>query len=393
MILKTRAYAAAVASFLAAAGVVFAQGGRGGPPIVSPEVGADRRVTFRLRAPNATAVTLNGEWKGGSNVAMTKDDSGVWSVVTDPIAPESWFYSFSVDGVRLNDPSNPRNNVLFVPGAESADLAIADIPHGDLRQVWYASPTMKEQRRMLVYTPPGYDKSKMAYPVLYLLHGWGGDEEEWTNAGYVPQIMDHLLADKKIKPMLVVMPNGHPNQQAAPHVAPTDAGTALPTPQVSEMHTRLSAQGMLDDVIPFIEANYRVKPDRENRAIAGLSMGGEQASYIGLNHLDKFAWIGTFSGAFVMLPGRTAPGRGDTSVGGSVLDQNFSKLSAADNSKIHLLYVSCGTDDSLIKANRDFKEWLKSRNVKFVDVETPGYAHVWRYWRVSLIDFTPRLFR
>lgn len=362
--------------------------------LVSPEIGADRRVTFRLYAPKASQVVVNGEWLNGGTLAMTKDDAGVWSAVSDPIAPEAWFYTFSVDGVRLNDPRNPRLNVLFVPGPESAALEIKDVPHGEIRQVWYSSAMMKLPRRMFVYTPPGYDKSKDRYPVLYLLHGWGGDEEEWTNAGFLPQLMDQLLAEKKIKPMLVVMPNGHPDEQAAPHVVPTAGNAALPSPQVSAQHTKLSAQGMMSDVIPYVESNYRVKTDRENRAIAGLSMGGEQATYIGLNHLDQFAWVGTFSGAFVMLPGRSAPATpGDTSVGGTIFDQNFPGLSADANKKLKLFYISCGIDDRLIKANRDAKDFFKSKNVQFVDVETPGYAHVWRYWRVSLMDFAPRLFR
>jgi enterochelin esterase family protein len=247
---------------------------------------------------------------------------------------------------------------------------------------------------MLVYTPPDYDRSKDLYPVLYLLHGWGGDEEEWTNAGYLPQIMDGLLAEKKIQPMLVVMPNGHPDEPAAPHVLPGARRPTLPGADVSERHTRLSSQGLLDDVIPFVEANYRVKTSRENRAIAGLSMGGEQAVFIGLNHLDRFAWIGSFSGAFVMLPGRTAPSApGDTGITSSVLAQNFPQLSATANQQLHLLYFSCGTDDTLLAVNRDMKNWLKSKQIAFVDVETPGYAHVWRYWRVSLIEFAPQLFR
>jgi enterochelin esterase-like enzyme len=360
--------------------------GRGAAPpaVVSPEIGSDRRVTFRLYAPTATTVTVNGEWSGGNNVAMTKDADGVWSVVTGPIAVEAYFYSFTVDGARIDDPANPRRNVLFLPGSETSAFAIKDIPHGDIREVWYSSPTMKTRRRMLVYTPPGYDRSKDSYPVLYLLHGWGGDEEEWTNAGFLPQIMDSLLADRKITPMLVVMPNGHPDEPAAPHVLPENRRSTLPNAQVSEMHTRLSSQGMLDDVMPFVEANYRVKANRENRAIAGLSMGGEQATFIGLNHLDRFAWIGSFSGAFVMLPGRGAP---------ATIAENFPQLTAAATKPLRLLYFSCGTDDSLIAVNRDMKTWLKSKQIGFVDIETPGYAHVWRYWRVSLLDFAPRLFR
>ena len=360
--------------------------GRGAAPpaVVSPEIGSDRRVTFRLYAPTATAVTVNGEWSGGNNVAMTKDADGVWSVVTGPIAVEAYFYSFTVDGARIDDPANPRRNVLFLPGPETSAYAIKDIPHGDIREVWYSSPTMKTRRRMLVYTPPGYDRSKDSYPVLYLLHGWGGDEEEWTNAGFLPQIMDSLLADRKITPMLVVMPNGHPDEPAAPHVLPENRRSTLPNAQVSEMHTRLSSQGMLDDVMPFVEANYRAKANRENRAIAGLSMGGEQATFIGLNHLDRFAWVGSFSGAFVMLPGRGAP---------ATIADNFPQLTAAATKPLRLLYFSCGTDDSLIAVNRDMKAWLKSKQIGFVDIETPRYAHVWRYWRVSLLDFAPRLFR
>jgi enterochelin esterase family protein len=363
------------------------------PVVVSPEISSDRRVTFRLYAPSANTVTVNGEWSGGNNVAMTKGADGVWSVVTGPIATEAYFYSFNVDGARVDDPVNPRRNVLFVPGPETSAYEVRDIPHGDIRQVWYSSPTMKTRRRMLIYTPPGYDRSKDLYPVLYLLHGWGGDEEEWTNAGYLPEIMDSLLAEKRIAPMLVVMPNGHPDEQAAPHVLPASRRSTLPNAQVSEMHTRLSSQGMLDDVIPFVEANYRVKANRENRAVAGLSMGGEQAVFIGLNHLDRFAWIGSFSGAFVMLPGRTTSAAPpDTGINAKMLSENFPQLSPAAARQLRLLYFSCGTDDGLIASNRDVKTWLKSKQIAFVDVETPGYAHVWRYWRVSLIDFAPRIF-
>jgi len=390
--LLTRAQAQAPA----AAPEAPARGARAGAPpaVVSPDIASDRRVTFRLFAPNAIKVSVNGEWQGGNGLAMTKDTAGTWSVVTGPIAPEAYFYTFNVDGVTLNDPANPRRNVLFVPGPESAAYQIQDIPHGDLRQVWYSSPTMKNRRRMIVYTPPGYDKSKDVYPVLYLLHGWGGDEEEWTNAGYLPQIMDSLLAGKKITPMLVVMPNGHPDEPAAPYVQPAKSRSALPGAEVSEMHTRLSSQGMLNDVIPFVESNYRVKVNRESRAIAGLSMGGEQAVYIGLNHLDRFGWIGSFSGAFVMLPGAGAPASSrDGTSNAAMFGENFPQVTGSANQQLRLLYFSCGTDDRLIAINRDFKNWLKSKQVKFVDVETPNYAHVWRYWRVSLLDFAPRLFR
>lgn len=363
------------------------------PVVVSPEISADRRVTFRLYAPNASTVTVSGEWSSGNAMPMAKDASGLWSVETGPIAAESYFYSFNVDGARIDDPANPRRNVLLVPGPESSMYEIKDVPHGDIRAVWYSSPTMKTRRRMLVYTPPGYDTSKTSYPVLYLLHGWGGDEEEWTNAGYLPQIMDNLLAEKKITPMLVIMPNGHPDEPAARHVVPVPARPTLPGADVSERHIRMSAQGLLDDVIPFVEANYRVKANRDNRAIAGLSMGGAQATFIGLNHIDRFAWIGTFSGAFVMYPGRTPAGPGDTGIRPAMLAGLFPKLNANATRQLRLLYFSCGIDDTLIAVNRDMKTWLTSQQIAFTDVETPGYAHVWSYWRISLIQFAPQLFK
>jgi enterochelin esterase-like enzyme len=181
---------------------------------------------------------------------------------------------------------------------------------------------------------------------------------------------------------------------AAPHVLPTTRRPALPSAQIPEMHTRLSSQGLLDDVIPFIEGNYRVKTSRESRAIAGLSRGGEQAIFTGLSHLDRFAWIGSFSGAFVMLPGRTAPtSQGDTGINATMLTANLPQLSASAVRQLRLLCFSCGTDDTLIGSNRAVRKWLKSRQIDFVDVETPRYAHVWRYWRVSPIDFAPRLFQ
>ena len=362
--------------------------------IVSPEVQADQRVTFRLYAPEAREVSVAGEFTKGAKLAMSKDDKGVWSVVTEPIAPEQYFYTFKVDGVTMPDPRNPRNNSLIVPGAATEAFDVKDVPHGDLHQAWYRSSTIQLPRRIVIYTPPGYARSKESYPVLYLLHGWGGDEEEWTNAGFVPEIMDNLLAEKKIKPMIVVMPNGHPDEQAAPHLVPAATPQGLPGTKVMEQHTLLSEKNLLDDIIPFIEGNYRVHTDRDRRAIAGLSMGGEQASFIGLNHLDRFSWVGAFSAAYVMLPGRTIqPDSKDSSISQEVFSRNFPRLDSSANKKLHLLYISCGLDDSLLKADRDMKAWLSSKQIQFIDVETPGYAHVWRYWRVSLIDFAPRLFR
>lgn len=377
----------------------------------SPEVLPDGRVTFRLYAPKAGDVRVTGDWPQGGDIAMAKDDHGVWAVTVGPLASEMWTYSFSVDGVRTPDPANIRvkrdvgriEDTLFVPGENSRlDEVNKDVPHGTVSQIWYPSPTLKLTRRMYVYTPAGYESSRERYPVLYLLHGWGGDEEEWTNQGRAPEILDNLMASGKIKPTIVVMPNGHPNQAAAPDVfPPADPDDLSPFPRVPlnmlESHTTSIAESLLNDVIPFVDKTFRVKTDRENRAIAGLSMGGEQALYIGLNHPELFAWVGSFSGGLVLLPGSAAPAAGGAggmpALSADVLQKNFPHLDAKANSEFHLIYISCGLDDGLIASNRDYKKWLTSKDIHFIDVETPGYAHVWRYWRRSLADFAPRLFQ
>jgi enterochelin esterase family protein len=208
--------------------------------------------------------------------------------------------------------------------------------------------------------------------------------------------------------MIVVMPNGHPNQAAAADVFSPPDPSLLPFPRASQSvldaHITEISDSLVTDVVPFVEKNFRVKPSRENRAVAGLSMGGGQALYVGLNHLDQFAWIASFSGAFILWPGgmvQPLPSQTSSdpnlrtfqpSLNLQAVPKNFPNLNAKDNPKIRLFYISCGTEDGLIKSNREFKGWLKSHGIQFVDVETPGYAHVWSYWRVSVLDLVPRLF-
>lgn len=255
-----------------------------------------------------------------------------------------------------------------------------------------------------MYTPPGYETSRARYPVLYLLHGWGGDEDEWSSYGQTATIMDNLIATGKTKPMIVVMPNGHTTQAAARNIL-----FASTTPKASLM-TELSLpyalfpNSLLNDVIPFVEKTYRVIPDRKHRAIAGLSMGGALAAFTGLNNVDRFAWVASFSGALVLWPNamvRTTlpPGSERHGLGAGqglnmiAVAEDFPLLDEEVNSQLRLLYISVGMDDGLIDANREFKEWLKSKNIEFVDVETPGYAHVWSLWRKNLADVAPRLFQ
>ncbi len=349
---------------------------------------------------------------------MTKDARGVWSVTVGPLQPELWDYTFRVNGIRTLDPANSRvkrnatpfDNSVLIPGAESSLYEVNNVPHGTLSAVWYPSPTLKLTRRMRVYTPPGYESGRSRYPVLYLFHGAGGDEEEWTLMGRAAQILDNLIAAGKAKPMIVVMPNGHASQTAtrdvippAPTAGPSRGGA--PGQPGGDATYGLFPDSIINDVIPFVDKTYRVAQGRENRAVAGVSMGGAQSVYTGLRNLDRFAWVAGFGGAYVLWPGAmvqaqvapgAAAGRGP-GVGQRLniraVDEIFSKLDAKANSQLRLFYMSCGTEDGLVTAGRQLKEWLKSKGIQFVDVETPGYAHVWSYWRKSLADLVRRLFQ
>lgn len=369
-------------------------------PLVSPVVNKDSSVTFSLLAPRATEVKLNGDWPKGKNVDMTRDDKGVWSVTVGPLEPELWQYTFSVDGVRMLDLMNAnvvRDGLFFldtvlIPGPESSDYQINDIPHGTLSIVWFPSPTLSMSRRMYVYTPAGYEKGTSRYPVLYLLHGLTGDEDAWTTLAKVPQIMDSVTSKDKVKPMIVVMPNANAQQPAAQNMVPlTPDLTGFPGMTVSMVRFPAS---LVKDIVPFVDKTYRTIARRESRAIAGLSMGGALAVQIGLNNLDSFAWVGSFSGAFIAWPSSIVPSAagGPPRLDLTGVEKTFPNL-VGSKTKSTFLYLSCGLDDGLLSSNRQLKDWLKSRGVGFVDVETPGYAHVWSFWRVSLKDYASRLFR
>ena len=383
------------------------------PALVSPEIASDNRVTFRYLAPEASEAVLAGEWPGGAKIPMKKDEQGVWSVTTGPLPPEWWGYAYLVNGVKTLDPQSPRikrdtakfDSTLIVPGAESMLFAVTEVPHGTVSAIWCPSPSLKLTRRMIVYTPPGYEGGAERYPVLYLLHGAGGDEEEWTGQGRTAQILDNVIAQGKAKPMIVVMPNGHAAQSVTPALAaPATPGTNTGQPSDASRLApyALFPDSLLADVIPFVEKTYRTAAGRDNRAIAGLSMGGSQALYAGLRHLDRFAWVASFSGAFVIWPGAMTAIPADSGPSGvgagwglnmKAVEATFPGLTQESAAQLKLFYISCGTDDGLIVSGRQFTGWLKSRKIRFIEVETPGYAHVWSYWRKSLVDLAPRLFR
>jgi enterochelin esterase family protein len=382
--------------------------GRGGgtPAVRSPEVSADGRVTFRLRAPNAKEVFVTG-LAPGQRLAMQKDDQSVWTVTTEPMKPDMYGYTFNVDGASFNDPGNSSfktamigagQSQVHIPGPVSWEPA-PGIARGAVAHQFYHSALIGDDRDFYVYTPPNYEPNrKEAYPVLYLLHGLGDDAAGWITAGAANVILDNLIAQGKAKPMIMVNTLGYGVANMLP------AGRGGPGVIGGDKMIPNFAQALLDEVMPQVEKQYRVTKDRQERAIAGLSMGGAEALFTGLNHQDKFAWVGSFSGAFVMWPGAAAGrapespaaaggGRGPMTLDTAVFERNFPALDAKTNRQLKLLWIACGMDDGLNSVNRQFKTWLKSKDIQFTDVEIPGMAHVWPLWRQNLTELAPMLFR
>jgi enterochelin esterase family protein len=370
-----------------------ARGGGRGAAIKSPEIAADGRVTFRLRAPNAKEVIVSF---GQTRLPMQKDDQGVWSATSDALAPNYYTYSFVIDGTTVNDSVNRRVETSFgsarsmfvIPGPEPW-LPDPAVPRGAIARHTFRSAIANDERDFLVYTPAGYDpKRSRAYPTLYLLHGLGDDAERWMNGGGANVILDNLIAQGKTVPMVVVTTLGY-------GVSNGPAGAS--TPESIPGYTKI----LLTEVMPVVEQTYNVAKTRDQRAIAGLSMGGAEALFTGLNHPDKFAWIGSFSGAFVMWrsaagadanAGNAGRGAGPSN-SAAVFDKTFPALDAKVNSSIRLLWISCGTADGLIGVNREFKDWLRSKNIRFSEEEVPDLGHVWPLWRRNLVDFAQKAFQ
>jgi enterochelin esterase family protein len=390
-------------------------------PLKSPEISPQGDVTLRVCAPEANSVRVIGDWnaKTPNGDPLTKDEQGVWSIALGQLKPEYYGYSFLVDGVKTIDPNNVHSSndavrigsyfILAGPDTESALYENKDVPHGEISAIWYTSSGVASPRRALVYTPPGYRTNSERFPVLYLLHGWGGDESEWAELGRAGQILDNLLAAHKIVPMIVVMPNGRHDRQAVPDIAPpTSTSLLAPLPpagyDISPSITQI-ANSLVNDLVPYVDENFRTVRKNSSRAVAGLSMGGGQALFTGLNHPDVFAWVGSFSGAIIAWPGAMMPAQTPMqkeTVGPPIprykmnleaVTRNVPGLNETINDKLRLLYISCGLDDGLITSNKEFEDWLTEHNIRFSHEEVPGYAHVWSFWRRSLVQLTPLLFR
>ncbi len=346
------------------------------PRMISPEVHPDRRVTFRLRAPNAKEVFLARE--GAPRAPMQKDEQGIWSLTTQPLEPDFYGYAIVVDGVNLIDPSNQNMNpnllgtqsVVHVPGPLSLSWEVNDVPRGTLHRHFYRSAIVGDDRDFYVYSPPDYDSaSKDIYPTLYLLHGFSDDASAWTSVGRAHVILDNLIARGKARPMLVVMPLGYGAPEILSRTGPRD-------PSLARRNMEQFRNALFQEVIPRVEKSYRASPNREFRAIAGLSMGGAESLFTGLNALDRFAWVGAFSSGGL----------------GGDFSSTFPSLDAGANKVLRLLWVACGTEDRLIENNRAFLAFLKVRQVNYKYVETAG-AHTWMVWRRYLSEFAPLLFR
>lgn len=357
--------------------------------IKSPEMHQDNVVTFRMKAPDAKKVEIEGSFLNGRK-DMTKGNDGVWTYSSAPLWPELHTYCFYVDGIRMLDPQNvymirdiaTYTNYFLIDGALSANYIVRDVPHGTMSKVWYPSPTLgMNQRRMTVYTPAGYDNTKEKYPVLYLLHGAGGDENAWSELGRAAQILDNLIAQGKAKPMIMVMPNGNGGQQAVPGEYPN----SMYKPSFMNERTMDGAieAAFVKDVVGYVDSHYRTIADKQHRAIAGLSMGGFHSLWISANNPETFDFVGLFSAAI----SRENP-QGEYAYIYQDLDK---KLTAQFKKAPKLYYIAIGDKDFLFNDNVNYRSKLDAKGVKYEYWETDG-GHEWRNWRKYLNAFLQKIF-
>jgi enterochelin esterase-like enzyme len=378
---------------LAFAAVAFAQ--QAPRRIVSPEVLPDHRITFRVSAPKATEAVLRFSEGGPQSHPMTKGEDGVWSVTIGPVEPEIYTYSFLIDGTKTIDLANPiakigasvDASVVEVPGNPPRFDQVQEVPHGSVDILTYASGVSKTQRGLYVYVPPAYySQPAKRFPVLYLWHGGGGAEQDWSRDGRAGVILDNLIAQKKAVPMLIVMPNNVPGTPA-PGVMAAAGAPAVPATGAGGANYSLLKRELIEEIIPFVARHYRTIEHRESRAIAGLSAGGGTTLNVGPASLDAFAWIAEFSSG--IFGGTTGYAQGFDI---EKISPGFYKDPAATNKKLKLFYMSCGTDDPRLPFQKKAHEDFQSHKINVTFATFPG-AHEWKVWRHSLADLAPKLFR
>ena len=366
-------------------------------PVASPQINADNTVTFQIKAPDATTVSVSGSLDAEKAFApityeMQKDNDGVWSFTTPALPSEFYRYHFIIDGAKTTDPGNAfairdvgNISSVFVIGGGRADLyKVQDVPHGTIAARWYNSPGNGKMRRMVVYTPAGYENSSEKFPVLYLLHGVGGDEEAWTGSGRAAEIIDNLIAQEKAKPMIVVMTNGNVSQEAAPGKG--SDGFVKPTFMLPHTMDGKFEETFID-VMKFVEDNYRTIEAKESRAIAGLSMGGFHTANISMYYPNTFDYIGLFSSALGVQPGG-----GNTQ--SPVYQNQDERLKQQMENGYKLYWLGIGVDDMpmIYNGNKDFRKKMDDMGMKYEYVETEG-GHTWNNWRNYLSVFAQKLFK
>lgn len=369
----------------------------GSAPVVSPEIHDNNTVTFRFKAPKAVRVQLTGDFlpvqknakfEAPGIVDMKEGQESVWEYTTpEPLKPELYSYSFIVDGLRMNDPANvylirdvsTLTNVFIIGGDRADFYKVNPVPHGTVSRIWYDSPALGLERRMTVYTPAGYETGGKRYPVLYLLHGMGGDEEAWISLGRTAQILDNLIAQGKAKPMIVVMPNGNASQEAAP--GESSRGMVPPTMQLPKTMEG-SYEQAFPEIVKFIDKNYRTIKIKSGRAIAGLSMGGFHSLHISKQYPDMFNYVGLFSAA--IMPNKE--------VSSPIYENMEGKLKVQFDKNPALYWIAIGKTDFLYKANEEYRKLLDEKGYKYTYYESDE-GHIWRNWRIYLTEFVPMLFR
>ena len=351
----------------------------------SPIINPDSTATIVINAPEAEKVEVFGLAPGA--LEMQRDSAGIWSLTTPPLSPNLYTYSIIVDGVRTADPSNvylardisSLSNILIIPGGNADLYAVQDVPHGNVSKVWYDSPALGMQRRMTVYTPAGYENNTdKKYPVLYLLHGMGGDEDAWNELGRASVILDNMIASGAVEPMIVVMPNGNAEKAAAPGY--TAEGMYVPDGRFSVAPAG-KFENSFNDIVGYVDSHYRTLPDKEHRAIAGLSMGGGHSWRTSLWNPDEFGYVGLFSAAVRWNGG----GVDDSEELVAPLKRQFANPPA-------LYWIGIGKEDFLYGLNADYRKLLDSLSIPYTYHESEG-GHTWNNWRDYLTLFLPQLFK
>ena len=392
-----------VLSLLLISVVSFAQQALfGSAAVVSPEIHDDNTVTFRLKAPKAVSVQVCGDFlpprmvstqRGEMAVAgvadLKENEEGIWEYTTpEPLKPELYSYTLLVDGLKINDPSNVHmirdvasvTNVFIIKGGRADLYSVNKVPHGSIHRMWYNSPQLGMDRRLTIYTPAGYETSGKRYPVFYLLHGAGGDENAWMELGRTSQILDNLIAEGKAKPMIVVMTNGNAWQSAA--VGESDLGYVVPSMRPTMKTEEGAFELSFPEIVKFVEKNFRTIANKKNRAIAGLSMGSFHSGNISRYYPDMFDYVGLFSGA----------SRGNDQSTCPVYTDFEGKLKIQFDKKPSLYFIACGNTDFVYEGVTAYRKLFDEKGYKSEYLESPE-GHIWKNWRIYLTEFAPKLFK